>query len=140
MSVAVASSIAFTIAPDFALTDGPTAITTGSDVTGSVDWTVTTNSETGYSVTFAPVGVNMVGTSGNTDVIALSTVTWDDAQNGIAGATLPAAITASNAIWTQDTRSSVGGDNHTNDFALTVPFVNSDTYSATLDYLASTAE
>jgi hypothetical protein len=38
----------------------------------------------------------------------------------------------------QSTRSANGGDDLSNDYQLRVPVVNEDTYSATLDYVATT--
>jgi hypothetical protein len=133
-SVGVNSSIAMTaLTPDFTLTGIPGETTTG---VAAVAFTVETNNLAGYAVTVVPTTDTLLATApGNTDSIpiaalkvrATGTTPFTDLDNG-----------TPTTVHTQATRSAEGGDDFSNDYEVVIPFVNADTYTATLDYLATT--
>ncbi len=108
----------------------------GVVVGGAVAYTVATNSNTGYNVTVAANATNLVGTGANTEFIPFADllVTPDVST----GAVVPLALTvAPQVIYRQATRSADAGDPLGNAYSITIPLVNSDTYSGTLIYLAA---
>lgn len=132
-SVTVTSAIALTgLTPAFNLEGLPGTTMTGL---GEVGYTVTTNNTGGYSVTVQSAApVLAAGTGGNADSIPISTL--GVRESGSTDFT-PLSDTTPVLVHTQDTRSSVDGDTQSDDFELTVPFVNEDTYTATLNYVAT---
>jgi|HubBroStandDraft_6_1064221.scaffolds.fasta_scaffold187078_2 hypothetical protein len=117
----------------FTLTGNPGATAAANS---AVTMNVRTNNITGYSVSVQAASANMAGaTSGNTDVIPVSALSVRET-----GTTPFSALsnTAPVTVHTQATRSAAAGDTVNNDFSVAVPFVNSDTYSATLNYVAAT--
>lgn len=133
-SVEVSSAIALTgLTPSFTLTGLPGATVTG---TGAVTFNVATNNLAGYAVTVQSQTATMTpGTVGNTDSIpvgALSVrqtgdITFEALSN-----------TEALSVRNQGARSLEAGDDISNDYQVQIPFVNEDTYSATLDYIATT--
>jgi hypothetical protein len=122
------------LTPSFTLTGNPGATITS---TGAVSMNVKTNNTSGYSVSVVAAGDSLdpANTSANTDTIAIdrlkvratNTTDWfpmDDED----------VVT----VTTKTSRSAEGGDSISNDYQLAVPFVNADTYSVTLNYVATT--
>ena len=116
----------------FTLTGTPGATITNS---GAVHFNVETNNVAGYAVTvqsedhvMAPV------TSGNLDTIPIGDLKVSEGGfNSYQALDDGSAVT----VHTQSERSLNGGDNLTDDYKIRVPVVNADTYSATLDYVAT---
>jgi len=133
-NVIVGSAITLTdLTPSFDLSGIPGATVTGL---AAVTYTVETNNAAGYSVTVQSQTPTMVATApGNLDSIPIAALT---AREGGPGAYTALSNAAALPVHTQATRSAEGGDNLTTDFQVAIPFVNSDTYTATLDYVAAT--
>lgn len=134
-NVGVDSAITMTgLTPSFTLTGIPGATVDTALV--PVTFNVQTNSIGGYSVTVESATPTLVGTGGNTDSIPIGALSVRET-----GTTPFTALSngATATVHSQATRSAlVGGDNLSNDYQVVIPFVNSDTYTATLNYLAST--
>lgn len=133
-NVEVSSSIALTfLSEDFWLTGVPGATVLGD---GAVSFNVQTNNLAGYSVTVQSETATMTPAAvGNTDAIPISALSVRD---GDATVFTPVSSTAPTTVHTQATRSADGGDALVNDYQVVIPFVNADTYSATLNYIAAT--
>jgi hypothetical protein len=133
-NVEVSSVIALTaLTPDFRLTGLPGATVTGA---GAVTFTVETNNLAGYAVTVQSQTPTMTaGTPGNTDSIPIGALSVRET-----GTTPFTSVSGTGAVTvhTQATRSAQAGDALSNDYEVVIPFVNEDTYSATLDYIATT--
>jgi hypothetical protein len=130
-NVEVTTAISLTaLTEEFTLTGAPGATVTDAD---AVAFTVETNNIAGYTVTVQSTTATLLAaTVGNNDSIPVSalSVTGDT--------TVPVSATAPVLVHTQPTRSAEGGDDLTNGYGLTIPFVNSDTYTTTLTYVAAT--
>ena len=112
--------------------NGVPGATVGS--TNAVTGTVTTNNATGYSVGVqAATAALQPTTSGNTDSIPVANLEVTDA----AGAWTPVSDTAPVITTTKPTRSAPAGDAFSDDYRVAIPDVNSDTYSVTLNYVAT---
>jgi hypothetical protein len=132
-NVGVTSAIALTaLTPSFTLTGLPGATVTG---VGAVTFNVATNNLAGYAVTVVSETPTMVGTGTNPDSIPIADLTVQE-TGGAGYAAL--SDTTPVTVHSQSARSAEGGDSLSNDYQLVVPFVNEDTYTATLDYLATT--
>jgi len=134
-NVIVGSSITLTgLVSSFSLTGNPGV--TVSTTTPAVTMTVTTNNNEGYAVTVQPQTATMnPATVGNTNSIPIGDLTVREAG------TIPySPLTFGTPVQvhTQSTPSAEAGDTITNDFQITIPFVIPDTYSAVLDYVATT--
>lgn len=132
-SVAVGSSIVLSGLPaGFTLSGLPGAtVQTGAPVTFNIE----TNNAGGYIVTVDSQTPTMVGaTPGNTDSVPIGALSVFNSD----GVYEPLSSTDTATIATKASRSAQGGDALGNNFQVVVPFVNGDTYSATLDYLATT--
>ncbi|MEU7452378.1 hypothetical protein [Streptosporangium roseum] len=134
-NVVVDTSITLTaMTPSFTLRGIP-----GETVTekSAVSMRVTTNNLAGYVVTVRPVSTELVGSiPGNDDVIptSLLEVRGPEQGNGFTSLTPGAPVqVASSAV-----RAVPGGDIIDSDYRITIPPVRSDTYSGTLDYVATT--
>jgi hypothetical protein len=131
-NVEVTTAISLTALTDaFTLTGAPGDVVSDAD---AVSFTVETNNIAGYTVTVQSTTATLLAaTAGNTDSIPVSALTvTGDGGSGALSATTPTLV------HTQATRSDQGGDDLTNGFGLTIPFVNSDTYTTTLTYVAAT--
>jgi hypothetical protein len=134
-NVNVTSSISLTInTGNFTLTGVPGAtVAANAQVTSHV----VTNNQAGYSVTVASATETMLPADpvANTDAIPIAALSMRTT-----GATPYTALsTTARAIHGSSTRSvAAPGDPYSDDFQVVIPFVNSDTYSATLDYVATT--
>lgn len=137
-NVAVEGGITLTgLTPSFTLTGTPGETVTGD---GAVEFNVETNNVAGYAVTVQSAAATMLpaNTVTNTDSIAIGDLTVRESG---AGAFTPMTASGAGApvvVHTQATRSANGGDDLSNDYQINVPTVNVDTYSATLDYVATT--
>jgi hypothetical protein len=104
----------------------------------AVTMNVFTNNDSGYNVTVLAAAVNLVGTSPNTDTIPVSDISVEESG---AGAFQPLSSTVADQVYSQTTRSvAAPGDLLSNayEFNTGIPDVLNDTYSVTLDYVAST--
>jgi large repetitive protein len=100
----------------------------------AVTMTVTTNSPTGYTVTVQAGAPDLVPqTPGNPDLIPIAALRVRES-----GTTAYAPLSAPVRVHTQQSASSPAGDAISNDYTMTIPFVRSDTYTATLTYIAAT--
>ncbi|GLZ42382.1 hypothetical protein Acsp05_60060 [Actinokineospora sp. NBRC 105648] len=133
-NVEVTTSIALTgLTPSFTLSGIPGATVTGL---GAVALNVETNNLAGYSVTVQSQTATMVaGAPGNTDSIPIGALSVRETGTTPYTA-LSSATTAT--VHSQSTRSAEGGDALSDDYQVDIPFVNEDTYTATLDYVATT--
>jgi hypothetical protein len=136
-NVGVGSSIALTgLTESFLLTGVPGATVTG---VGAVAYTVLTNNLAGYSVTVQSQTATLAPTAvGNTDSIPIGALSARDSTATAFTAVNAVGTAATATVHTQDERSAELGDALTTDFRVVIPFVNTDTYSATLDYVATT--
>ncbi|OUC95397.1 hypothetical protein CA984_18865 [Streptosporangium minutum] len=131
----VDTSITLTgLTPSFTLRGVP-----GETVTenGAVSMRVTTNNAAGYVVTVRPVSTALVGSiAGNDDVIptSLLEIRGPGQGNGFTSLAPGAPVQVASSAG----RSAPGGDIVGNDYRITIPSVRSDTYSGTLDYVATT--
>jgi hypothetical protein len=130
--VQVESSILLTaLTPSFLLTGIPGA-TVGPAV---VTYNVETNNTAGYSVTVQSQVAAMVPASGtNADRIPIGALSVKETVGG----TYSPVTAATQVVHTQAVRSAAGGDALSTSFQVVIPFVKSDIYSATLDYVATT--
>ncbi|MBL7497382.1 DUF11 domain-containing protein [Frankia sp. CNm7] len=121
------------LTPTFTLAGEPNSTVSRDD---AVTMTVTTNSATGYTVSVQagePVlSPNAAGNSGTIPVDRLSV------RGTGSGAFQPLSDSAAVTVHDQDQPSAPGGDAISNDYAIDVPYVPSDVYSGTLDYVAAT--
>ena len=132
--VQVNSSIVLSgLTDEFTLTGIPGATVPGL---GVVDFNVETNNFAGYNVTVQSRTSTMVGDLPlNADSIPIGALSVREND------TIPYTAVSSASpvtVHTQATRSAEGGDDLSNDYSVAIPFVNQDTYTATLDYIAAT--
>ncbi|MBA2560499.1 MAG: hypothetical protein H0V07_11565 [Propionibacteriales bacterium] len=117
----------------FTLSGAPnTTATTATPVTMKV----TTNNTLGYAVTVQASSATMTPAGlGNTDTIASSAL--EVRETGTTSYSPLSALTPV-TVHSQSARSASTGDTINNDYRMVIPFVNSDTYSVTLTYIATT--
>jgi hypothetical protein len=123
------------LTPSFTLTGVP-GDTPVDD--GAVTMNVFTNNASGYNVTVLAASGGLVGTSPNTDTIPVGDISVEETG---AGAFQALSNDTADVVYTQDTRSAAApGDLLSNDYEFNTPIpdVITDTYSATLDYVATT--
>ena len=101
----------------------------------AVTMNVRTNNKTGYTVTVQAAAANMVGTAGNTDVIPVSAMSVRNTATG--GAYTAISSSAAVTVASTSVKSTGGGDTVNNDYQIAIPWVNADTYSVTLNYIAA---
>jgi hypothetical protein len=130
----VLSSIALTgLTSSFTLTGVPRATVVGSE---AVTMNVETNNLAGYVVTVqSESDVLAPSAQANADSIPIDALQVRETGSGSYSSVSDSTPLI---VHTQDVRSAEGGDSIANDYRLTIPFVNEDTYSATLDYIATT--
>lgn len=132
-NAAVTSTITLSgLTPSFTISGAPSTTVTAA---GAVSMNVLTNNRTGYTVTVQAAGTTMAPlTAGNTDSIPIGNLTVRET-----GTTPYTALsnTAPVTVHNQATKSGATGDTVSNDFSLAIPFVNADTYRATLTYVAA---
>lgn len=106
------------------------------DKTGAVTGTVTTNNSAGYSVgVVAEAPTLQPSLNGNTDSIPIGNLEVSNA----AGVSTPLTADVATPVitTTKASRSALAGDAFSDDYSVTIPDVNSDTYSVVLDYTAT---
>ncbi|GAA3200063.1 hypothetical protein [Actinocorallia longicatena] len=125
---ALTSSFALTGIPGETPTTGATPVT----------MTVTTNNLAGYNVTVQAAAANLVGALAptNTDVIPVSSLQVDGPVQG--GTYASISNTTPLVVATKPAASAVGGDEIDNNYRITIPFVEPDSYTGTLNYIATT--
>jgi uncharacterized repeat protein (TIGR01451 family) len=118
----------------FTLTGPP--LTTVEGAPGIVAMTVTTNSPTGYAVTVRSMTVNLLPADAgvNPDVIPAS----DLHVRRTGETTYKPLSTVAVLVHGQAAPSAPGGDTLLNDYEVDIPPVRPDTYSTTLEYVATT--
>ncbi len=132
-NVGVTSAIVLTaLTPSFTLNGLPGAIVTGLN---AVSFNVETNNIGGYAVTVQAEDDVLASTAqGNTDEIPIAALRVRESGGGAYTSVTDAAPLT---VHSQATRSASGGDNLSNDYQVSIPFVADDTYSVTLDYVAT---
>ncbi|MEU5692378.1 fibronectin type III domain-containing protein [Actinosynnema sp. NPDC020468] len=128
-----ARTIALTgLAQSFTLSGLPNSAVSAD---GIVTMTVTTNSTTGYVVTVRATGpaLNAV-TPGNGASIPVERLAVRESGTT---AFQPLSVTDPRLVHRQNAPSSPGGDAVSNDYRVDIPLVPSDTYTTTLEYIAS---
>jgi hypothetical protein len=123
------------LTPSFTLTGSPAD---SPFEIGAVHMDVFTNNTSGYNVTVQPETDLLPAAPGNTDTIPVSDLSVRETTTGTYQAlSLDSPVT----VFTKSARSiAAPGDALSNDYEFNTPIpdVTSDTYSATLDYIAST--
>jgi hypothetical protein len=115
----------------FALSGAPATTQTGLS---AVTMNVKTNNRTGYNVTVQAASASMVGvTVGNTDTIPVSALT---VKNNLGVYTAMSNSAATTVALTAVKTTGIG-DTVTNDYEVVIPWVNADTYSVSLNYIAA---
>jgi hypothetical protein len=132
-NVDVASGITMTgLTSSFTLSGAPGDT---ANALGAVSFNVETNDAAGYNVTVQSQNDTLQPTiPGNTDYIPIAALKVSDG-----GANEYQSVENSGpvTVHSQSNRSIDGGDNLTNDYRMLIPVVRADTYTATLDYIAS---
>ncbi len=115
----------------FTLSGAPATTQTGLS---AVTMNVKSDNRTGYNVTVQAAAASMVGaTTGNTDTIPVSTLT---VKNNL-GVYTAMSNSAATTVALTAVKSASTGDTVTNDYQAVIPWVNADTYSVTLNYIAA---
>ena len=121
------------LTPQFTLVGIPGATVLGN---GEVTMNVETNNLAGYAVTVQATTPTLVATAaGNGDSIPIGALSVR--ETNVSGFTAMSDIVPA-TVHSQSVRSAQGGDDISNDYQVVIPFVNEDTYTATLDYIATT--
>jgi hypothetical protein len=131
--VEVGNSISLSgLTSDFTISGVPGETTT---LPSAVGFTVVTNNLAGYDITVQSATSTLVGdTLANSDSIPIADLSVSEDGETFT----PLSSTVPSVVHSQSTRSAEGGDALTNDYRVVVPFVSTDTYTVTLDYVAST--
>lgn len=131
--VEVNSSITLSGLPvSFTLTGDPNTTVTSA---GAVTMNVLTNNLTGYQVTVQAASGTLTGSVGNPDTIPITNLKVRETG---APVFTPMSDLLPSVVHSQLNRSGDSGDTISNDYQVDIPFVNADTYTVTLDYVAST--
>lgn len=120
------------LTPSFTLSGDPNTTVTAA---GAVTMNVLTNNKTGYTVSVQAAGSTMAAvTTGNTDSIPIANLKVRET-----GTTTYTSLNNSSpvTVHSQATKSASSSEAVSNDFSLAIPFVNSDTYRVTLNYVAA---
>ncbi len=121
------------LTPQFTLVGIPGATVLGN---GEVTMNVATNNLAGYAVTVQATTPTLVATAaGNGDSIPIGALSVR--ETNVSGFTAMSDVVPA-TVHSQPTRSAQGGDTISNDYQVVIPFVNEDTYTTTLDYIATT--
>jgi hypothetical protein len=128
--VAVAEGITMTgLSSGFTLSGIPGVV----DGDTSVSYNVETNNVAGYTVTVQSQDADLVGTGLNTDVIPIGTLKVKNSSGNFVGV----SDASTTLVHTQAERSADGGDALGSEYQMLIPVKNADTYTATLDYVAT---
>jgi hypothetical protein len=129
----VQSGITLTaLTPSFTLTGTPGATV---NTVAAVTYNVETNNVDGYTVTVQSASAAMAPATPNGDTIPIADLTVRESGGG----SFAPVTTGTVIVHSQAGRSSNGGDNLSTDFRMRIPTVKDDTYTATLNYLATAA-
>jgi hypothetical protein len=121
------------LTPSFSLHGLPGATVS---TTEPIAMTVTTNSLAGYDVTVQSAADTLApAAAGNTNSIPIANLKVRDTEGNFTSLSDTTAVT----VHSQNTRSSSDGDVLSNDYSVDIPFVNVDTYSVVLDYVATSS-
>ena len=140
-NVEVSSSISLTgLTSSFTLSGipGQTVVTGESDNPDDrpVTYNVQTNNLAGYTVTVQSETDTMIADNpDNTDSIPIGALSVRETGET---AYTPLSDTVPALVHSQEDRSVADGDELSTDFQVVIPFVNSDNYDATLNYVATT--
>jgi len=103
---------------------------------GAVSFLVSSNNPSGYAVTVeAAANTLSAQTPTNTDTIPIGALS---VREGGSNAYAPISSVTPVTVHSQATPSAAVGDALTNDYRVEIPFVTPDTYTATLNYVATT--
>lgn len=131
--VTVNSTITLSALPaSFTLTGNPSSTVTSN---GAVTMNVLTDNLLGYTVTVQAAAATLTGSGGNTDTIPIANLKVRETGGAVF---TPLSNVAPTLVHSQVTRSGSSGDTISNDYQVVIPFVNADTYTVTLNYVAST--
>ncbi len=119
------------LTPSFTLSGLPSTTVTQEE---AVSMTVTTNSVSGYTVSLRATGNALTGTAGNADTIPISRLL---VRNSSTDAYQPVPTAEPLTIYRKNSASGGGGDAVSNDYQVEIPDVASDTYSTTIEYIAT---
>ena len=132
-SVVVTEGITLDAVGDFSLTGLP-----GQTVTTAVPYRVTTNAEAGYTVTVEAQAEFLEADPATDEDIEIDDLTVNTTATPLVYASVPgAAANAPRTLHTQEDRSAANGDALTNNYRILIPAVAADTYTVTLDYVAT---
>lgn len=130
--VAVNSAITLQgLTPSFTLTGLPGATVTEL---GAVAYTVLTNNVGGYTVTVQAEAAALTPAGASPDTIPVGALSVRPSGGG---AYTPLSDTSPLTLHDSDARSDSDGDDYSDDYQVDIPFVADDTYSVTLDYIAT---
>ncbi|SER30967.1 hypothetical protein [Microlunatus flavus] len=132
-NVAVSSAITLQgLTPSFTLTGLP-----GDTVAelSAVAYTVLTNNVGGYNVTVQADAPALTPAGTSADTIPVSNLAVRPSGSG--GAYTAVSATSPITLHGSGTRSDVEGDDYADDYQIDIPFVADDTYSVTLNYIAT---
>lgn len=131
-NVAVSSAITLQgLTPSFTLTGIPGA--TVAEV-GAVAYSVLTNNAAGYTVSVQADAPELTPAGSSTDTIPLGKLA---VRPGGGGAYTALSDTSPITLHDKGTRSDAAGDAYADDYQIDIPFVADDTYSVTLNYIAT---
>jgi hypothetical protein len=117
----------------FTLSGAPGAVV---EKIGAVTMRVTTNNFAGYAVSVAPLAAQLTGAlAGNTDTIPTDSLNVELTGGG---PYTPLSFGNPVEVFRKTAPSAPTGDPVSNDYKITIPFVQPDTYSGTLEYVATT--
>jgi len=131
VNVSVAGAISMTGLPsNVALSGAP-----GATVSNTAGYTVTTNNTAGYTVSVKASDsvLKPANTTTNPDTIPISALSVAGTTGG------PVALSDTNSVTvhSQAARSDADGNDLSTTYSMTVPFVNADSYSVGIDYIAT---
>jgi hypothetical protein len=131
-NVTVGSTITLSnLTPAFTLTGNP-----GDTPSAQVTMTVTTNNFAGYTVTVQAASPTLAPSiPGSTASIPIGDL---DVRETTVGTYGPMSSITPVQVHSQPAASAADGDTVSNDYQMTIPFVRPDTYTGTLDYIATT--
>jgi hypothetical protein len=133
-NVVVTGAITLTgLTQAFTLSGTPGQVATNLD---AVTMHVTTNNFAGYAVTVEPLAATLDGvTAGNGDTIPTDALNVE--RSGV-GPYIPLSFGTPVEVARKTSASAPTGDAIDNDYKITIPFVQPDTYTGTLEYVATT--
>jgi len=100
---------------------------------------VSTNNLGRYAVTVLAADQVLSATdAGNPDSIPMAALQVRESAEGDNGSFTSLSDAGSVSVHTQGVRSAEGGDALSNDYRVIIPFVAEDTYTVTLNYIATT--